>query len=123
MTCVAIAAMSIPLIGRGSQDGKFVIIRGANPTLPPPPTDPNTPSICPISCSVDAESGEIVLYFLDDIGYVSTTITAIGVGVVTSTMLDSSLGIVQLYIPVTPGFYEITFVTAGGDIYTGTFTL
>ena len=123
MTCVAIAAMSIPLIGRGSQDGKFIIIRGANPTLPPPPTDPNTPSICPISCSVDAESGEIVLYFLDDIGYVSTTITAIGVGVVTSTMLDSSLGIVQLYIPVTPGFYEITFVTAGGDIYTGTFTL
>ena len=123
MTCVAIAAMSIPLIGRGSQDGEFIIIRGANPTLPPPPTDPNTPSICPISCSVDAESGEIVLYFLDDIGYVSTTITAIGVGVVTSTMLDSSLGIVQLYIPVTPGFYEITFVTAGGDIYTGTFTL
>ena len=123
MTCVAIAAMSIPLIGRGSQDGEFIIIRGANPTLPPPPTDPNTPSICPISCSVDAESGEIVLYFLDDIGYVSTTVTAIGVGVVTSTMLDSSLGIVQLYIPVTPGFYEITFVTAGGDIYTGTFTL
>lgn len=123
MTCVAIAAMSIPLIGRGSQDGEFIIIRGANPTLPPPPTDPNTPSICPISCSVDAESGEIVLYFLDDIGYVSTTITAIGVGVVTSTMLDSSLGIVQLYIPVTPGFYEITFVTAGGDVYTGNFTL
>ena len=121
MTCVAIAAMSIPLIGRGSQDGKFVIIRGANPTLPPPPNDPNTPSICPISCSVDAESGEIVLYFLDDIGYVSTTITAIGGGVVTSTMLDSSLGTVQLYIPVTPGFYEITFVTAGGEIYSGQF--
>lgn len=122
LASVVIAATSIMVAGKDASDKHIIIIRSGDPTLPPP-TEPNSPTFCSISCTIDSQTGELEVCFLDDIGYVATTVTEFGAGVVTSTMLDSSLGILQLYIPVTPGFYEISFVTAGGEVYTGTFTL
>ena len=122
LASVAIAATSIMVAGKDASDKHIIIIRSGDPTLPPP-TDPNTPLVCPISCSVDDETGEISIYFMDDLGYVATTVTAMGTGIVASASLNSELGICQLYVPVNPGFYEITFQTTGNDLYTGEFFL
>lgn len=119
---VIVMTASLTVSGRMANERQHILIRSGNPTLPPP-TEPNSPTFCSISCTIDSQTGELEVCFLDDIGYVATTVTEFGASVVTSTMLDSSLGIVQLYIPVTPGFYEISFVTAGGEVYMGTFTL
>ena len=101
---------------RGEKD--VIISRNGNTSHTGIPKGP-----VPISCSVDDESGELNVYFTGNLGNVAITVCELSLGIVASETVDSSLGTVQLYIPVTPGFYEITFVTAGGDIYTGTFTL
>ena len=121
--CLVIVMTASPTVsGRVANERQHILIRSGNPTLPRP-TEPNTPTFCSISCTIDSQSGELEICFLDDVGYVATTVTAFGTGVVASTMVDSSLGIVQLFLPVTPGFYEISFVTAGGDIYSGSFSI
>jgi hypothetical protein len=112
-------AASILICGQIKADEKNVIISrvGEHPTV----GIPKAP--VPISCFIDDESGELNFYFTGNLGNVAITVCELSLGIVASETVDSSLGTVQLYIPVTPGFYEITFVTAGGDIYTGTFTL
>lgn len=119
---VIVMTASLSVSGRMANERQHILIRSGNPTLPPP-TDPNTPLVCPISCSVDDETGEISIYFMDDLGYVATTVTAMGTGIVASASLNSELGICQLYIPANPGFYEITFQTTGGDHFSGEFIL
>ena len=112
-------AASILICGQIKADEKNVIISrvGEHPTvgIPKGPV--------PISCFIDDESGELNLYFTGNLGSVAITVSELTLGIVASATVDSSLGFTSLLLPITPGFYEITFVTSGGDIYVGTFTL
>lgn len=112
-------AASLLICGQIKADEKNVIISriGEHPTV----GIPKAP--VPISCFIDDESGELNVYFSGNLGNVAITVSELTLGIVASETVDSSLGFTSLLLPIIPGCYEITFVTAGGEIYSGTFTL
>ena len=121
LTGVLLSA-SFFLNGESLGERKIIIVTKGE-GLEAPPAVPNSLSPVPISCSVDDELMILYAGFLDDLGDVTISVEEVATGFVSSTVVDSALGTAQMLLSGNPGLYTVTFLTEGGDVYTGNFIL
>lgn len=87
------------------------------------PDAPRTPSILPLSCSLDSINGVLHFTFLFPMGDVTITLTESVAGEVSSDDYSTSLGFVTVPVPA-QGTYEINIVVDNiGAEYIGSFVL
>lgn len=95
-----------------------VPLMAGNPAVDP--NSPRTPSVLPLSCSFDNESGSLFFSFLFPMGDVTITLTEAVAGVVSTDNYSTSSCFVA--IPISgPGTYDISIQLESGTEYTGQF--
>ena len=82
-----------------------------------------TPVVIPITAYYYALSFCIEVRFIDNIGEVTVSMTNLTTGFLSNIMVNSNSGSIFLFIPNSPGLWQITFLTEGGAIYYGSFFL
>ena len=85
--------------------------------------DPNSLGTVPISCEYIEDTPGLVFNFYSDLGNVSITITNLLTGEIVSRVVDTQLGIVNIPISGSAGYYYISIITPSGLYYHGQFTI
>ncbi len=87
------------------------------------PDAPRTPSILPLSCSLDTINGVLHFTFLFPMGDVTITLTEAIAGEVSSDDYSTSLGFVTVPVPA-QGTYDVSIVVDNTGVeYIGSFVL
>lgn len=90
---------------------------------PVDPDAPRTPSILPLSCSLDSINGVLHFTFLFPMGDVTITLTESVAGEVSSDDYSTSLGFVTVPVPA-QGTYDVSIVVDNTGVeYIGSFVL
>ena len=112
---------ALPATAVSQQEERPIIVRGGTPTPGERPGPRST--VVPITCILEDETFNLFVTFTENLGTVSITEENLSTGMTTSVNVDSSEGGAIIPVFGDPGYYEITFVTESGSIYTGDFIL
>lgn len=82
-----------------------------------------TPVVIPITAYYHALAFCVEVCFIENMGDVTITITNLTTGYLSSIVANSNSGAFFIPIPNTPGYWQITFLTGSGSIYSGSFIL
>ena len=85
--------------------------------------DPNSLAPVPITCEYIEDIPNLMFSFYSDLGNVSITITNLLTGEIVSRVVDTQLGIVNIPISGSAGYYYISIITPSGLYYHGQFTI
>lgn len=103
-------------------DGTVIVVI-TEPDDPFDPDAPRSPSVIPLSCSLDTINGELHFTFLLPMGDVTITLTEAVAGEVSSDDYSTSLGFVTVPVPA-QGSYDVSIVVDNTGVeYIGSFVL